>query len=306
VFNSLSIAIVFVLSIQTDAPRTFGGRTLDAWLTALHSKSSRERRAAVVAVTCFGPEAKAAVPDLIEILRNDRDGREVVQALERIGPDAAPAVPLLIERFVKSGHEHLTGMGAFQHDPSVRDALVRIGAPAMPALLEIFNGPNVGMRTCAAEALGRIGPAAGAAVPSLLRAIRPRDPKAAASDREDRIVQSYAIDALGEIGPQAVEAVPILQAMLDDKQKRKDPLWNEWGVINALTKLGSPPIEKLLDFLLRDGDNTAAYHLIRLGSKAKAAVPALRRALVDSRLDIRISAAIALAWSQQRWRRSRS
>ena len=47
------------------------------------------------ALSYFGPEAKEAVPDLIEFLRTSRNERGAVEALGRIGPDAATAIPLL-------------------------------------------------------------------------------------------------------------------------------------------------------------------------------------------------------------------
>ena len=91
-------------------------------------------------------------------------------ALEYFGPEAEAAVPDLIER---SYH--------FQFWSEAFDALVRIGGPSVPALRDMLNEPDGDMCACAASVLGRIGPPARAAVPSLIRVIRPpfdpqRDP----------------------------------------------------------------------------------------------------------------------------------
>ena len=46
----------------------FLGKTVDAWRETVRSKTATvaERRRAVWALGCFGPEAKSAAPDLIE------------------------------------------------------------------------------------------------------------------------------------------------------------------------------------------------------------------------------------------------
>jgi HEAT repeat protein len=65
-------------------------------------------------------------------------------------------------------------------------------------------------------------------------------------------------------------------------------------LVVALDGIGVPPVEKLLNTFLRDGDSTKAWQLAWLGARARDATPALRRALSDSRIQVRISAAVAL------------
>ena len=132
--------------------------------------SASDRAHAVWMLSFFGSAASKAVPDLIDRLRqagNVRREIDALTALGRIGPAAAPAVPLLIAGYLAEGC-NLAKTGNFGGGdgglPGV--ALIGIVAPAVPALIEVLTGPNKEMRACAAMHLGRIGPAAKAAVPA--------------------------------------------------------------------------------------------------------------------------------------------
>jgi hypothetical protein len=83
------------------------------------------------------------------------------------------------------------------------DSLARIGAPAVPALVEVLTDPSPVLRQRAAQALARIGPDARDAVPDLIVALQDRD--------ED--VRKNVARALGQIGTEARAAVP---ALLDE------------------------------------------------------------------------------------------
>ena len=80
------------------------------------------------------------------------------------------------------------------------DALGRIGAPAVPELIESLRNRDPRERQRAARVLARIGPDAVDAVPMLTAALRDPDP----------FVQKTAARALGQIGPDAAVAVPEL------------------------------------------------------------------------------------------------
>ena len=140
------------------------------------------------------------------------------------------------------------------------------------------------MRVCAAYVLGQIGPAARAAVPDLIRAIE----HGGARDEPD-IAALQAIRALGRIGPEARAAVPALNAWLEKRR------FDDYDAVIALDRIGKPPLRKLLEVFLRDGNPSIADLLALLGPKAREVVPSLRVALTDKRLPVRISAAVALA-----------
>ncbi len=152
--------------------------------------------------------------------------------------------------------------------------------------VKILDGPDEKMAVCAANALAGIGPAARAAVPALIRAFERHEPR---PDEELDLLAMYASRALGRIGPDAQAAIPALSHRLDRMNG------NDLDVVIALDRIGSPPARRLLDAFLRDGDPYVADVLAGLGPRAREVAPALRAALTDRRLQVRISAAVALA-----------
>ena len=291
--GALLISVGRVIPAEADDERTFCSKTLDGWIKALRHGSSRERAEAALALSYFGPDARKAVPDLVLLLRDERLARVAVNALGRIGPDAAQAVPHLIERFVKQGCLHYTGMGSIGFNPGARDVLVRIGAAAVPALLDVLNGPDRDMRVCAAEALGGIGPAARAAVPSLLRELHAEQPEL--DDAKAEALRHQAVIALGRVGPDAKAAVPALNTLLDRELADKETVYpEEWPIVEALDRIGALPVAKLVDGFLREEGSWRSFELAKLGPRARAAIPALRQALTHPQLRVRIDAAIAL------------
>ncbi len=292
----VAVAVVAVVLLvngvcpaQTEGRRTFCGKTVDGWITALRDRSGRERRRAVRALAHLGPDAKAAVPDLIDALRRGDD--LVIDALARIGPDAAPAVPLLAERFRKEDC-FLAKQGSFGFSlfSGPKHALVRIGAASVPVLVAAMEDLDAERRPCAAEALGEIGPPARAAVPALIRALRLEHPKLDFNDLPSQALRTHAIIALGRIGPEARSALPALNSLLDISLERDDD--DSFHIVLALDRISAAPVAKLLDFSRRKG---VTGLLPWLGSKARAAVPDLRRALTDERVQVRVDAAEALA-----------
>jgi HEAT repeat protein len=86
------------------------------------------------------------------------------------------------------------------------DALGRIGPAAVPDLVRELASSSPERRWRAARVLGRIGPDAAIAVPELVRLLR--DP--------DERVRLAAARTLGQIGPNAASAVPELIQLLDE------------------------------------------------------------------------------------------
>jgi HEAT repeat protein len=288
-------ALAMVITLQPargEEQRTFYGKTVDGWREVLRDKASTaiRRRQAAWALGCFGPEAKAAVPDLIEALRNGQFKVQAAESLAQIGSGSEAAVPILIERFLKQGCQHLTGQGTIFYDDSTEESLVSIGSAAVPALVEVLTGPNIDMRVCATEVLGRIGPAAREAVPSLIREIEHPDLR----DKPEVHIRN-AVEALGRIGPEARAAVPALNHRLL-RQGYLHNLVVEFDVLVALDQIGASPVAKLLEVFLRDADPYMAEKLAWLGPRAHEAIPSLRAALTDKRPQVRIAAAVALTY----------
>jgi HEAT repeat protein len=181
----------------------FRGRPLGFWVGRLRAPDPDSRREAVFALGEIGSAAAPAVPALLEALAH----AEPVPA----GPD-----PTLWP-------ESLGGTWELHTDPrflsapgakgEIAGALGRIGPAAraaLPALLELMKEPNRALRFAAARAAGHMGDAA---VPDLAAALRHRN----AGFRE------AAVRALGEVGvAHAGSAGAILNALGDeDRRVRK-------------------------------------------------------------------------------------
>lgn len=92
-------------------------------------------------------------------------------------------------------------------------ALSRIGAPAVPALIDTLRSPDPAVRKKAIEVLGRMGEDAAPAVPALTALLN--DP--------DLAVRKAAARTLGQIGPEAQAAVPALMRTLFNQPPLNQP-----------------------------------------------------------------------------------
>lgn len=173
----------------------------------IHYSRIRHAMAGHPVIRAMGQVGPAAVGALVECLESDDAelARWVAESLRRIGPDAAGAVPALLRAWKKeagktwewtSVRNQLVGaLGAMgpAAEPAIpliaecfrsRDrfavrpcayALAGIGPKALPHLVAGLADPDAGHRAAAAEALGRMGAAAGSAAPLLRKALKDDD-----------------------------------------------------------------------------------------------------------------------------------
>ena len=176
------------------------------------------RKAAAIALTSMGTEAKPAVHSLITALDDEEwhVRKPAAQALAAIGKASWPAVPALIEA-LSDEEWHVRKPAA--------EALAAIGPtsePAVPSLIEALSDEEWHVRKPAAEALAAIGPASKPAIPDLIETL---------NDEEWQVRKPAAL-ALGAIGPDAKKAVPVLKELLND------PEWQvQEAVEDALQKI---------------------------------------------------------------------
>ena len=261
------------------------------------------RKRAIIALGRIGEPAKSAVPVLLEVLRDEDDTfhQTVLMTLGEIGDPRA--VGALIEALQ-------------QGDSSIRNragiALGKMGAPAVPALIEVLkdnsvtNGKNENTRL---EYLKKINP----------RRLR-KNPNAERSPR------FYAVRALGEIGEPAKDAVPaVIEALKDEeswvrlwaavtlyridksnlnmalsvlmKALRDNDRYIRNRAGNALWEIGKPAVPAVIE-ALRSANSEVRSHaakaLEHMGEAAKDAVPALIEALSDENEMVRMRAVLAL------------
>jgi HEAT repeat protein len=166
------------------------------------------------------------------------------------------------------------------------DALVAIGAPALPSLTTALQSPNASLRWRVASVLGDLGPEAASAVPNLMVALQDPDPQ----------VRLYATLALGNIGREAKMAIPQLIATLQDPDS-----YVRTYVPIALRKVGAQGnvAVSALTTVLRDANPqvrlNAAYALGALGREAEPAIPNLVETLLDAQPYVRLGAVKSLA-----------
>ena len=278
----------------------------------------------------LGPEAAAAVPDLIAAL-HDKDEwvrSAAADALGGIGPEARAAVPALINglndpvKHVQLGC--VIGLkGAAQDSPEVMpvfrkllrnpDSNTRSWAAmafggmtveqetAIKYLVETLqneDGTNDTVRGSAVASLGRIGPAASSAVPELLNLLAREEQRA---DIPGSAINCWKIlEALEKMGPAARAAVPMLTNHINSPNPMISALSARalWA-IEPHNRFSIPCLTKKL---AHGGDNvqsiaqySALRALAKIGPEARAALPLVRNCLGQEADQKQMAAAVA-AW----------
>ncbi len=208
-----------------------------------------------------------------------------IAALSRIGAKRPCDISLLVEQFINESSVDLTGAGRGARVTSARDALVRTGEPAVPALLKILNSTNRATQVRAIEALGLIGPKARAAVPWLIHEIERPAPV-----DDTRSLAYCSVQALGQIGLDASAAVPALNRLLENDAVQHGV------IITALARIGSPPIGKLVErSASRRRSRRSPLPDLARTERTRGSARA-KKALTDREPQVRFNSATALAF----------
>ena len=150
---SLLVCVV-ILSIGCTKKKevTYEGKPLSEWIKMLEDENPVNRLTAITVVGEIGPEAKEAIPILIETIREvrNRDKRILVacnKALLAMGKEIVPHMISLLKDDtweMRRGAAWILG----KLGPDARDAV--------PALTEALKDTNPAVRTKAQEALKKI------------------------------------------------------------------------------------------------------------------------------------------------------
>lgn len=229
-------ALGHVLRLQPRSPAV-----VDALIGALGDPDDQVRVAAGIALATEGVRAPAALPGLVDVLRdsahadvrsyaanilgtfgpaaltaapaltaalNDADAgvrRAAAAALGQIGPAAMSASPTAVPALARLARDPVEHVRL-----STIEALLRVQAPlriVLPVLETALADGTASVRAAAAQALGTLGPAAAPAAPAAARALADAEPS----------VRAAAASALGAMGPRAAGALGPLTAATRDR-----------------------------------------------------------------------------------------
>lgn len=276
---------------------------VEALIKGLEDEDWLDRESAAQVLAEMGPKAKDAVPPLLALIRREgttesgmgpgRVTEAAISALAAIGP---AATPYLLEALTDDD-------GAMGEATA---ALARMGAPAVPALIEVWQSTNQWSwcrHAGAVGALASMDPIAPEAVPVMTEALESRDwsmrfaavgalgkvrlkdavPKLAEIVRTDpnELVRSAAARALGDIAASPDVAIP---ALAESLRKDSDAVCRD--AVAALEQMGVaargalPEVIRLLDSKNPTLRMPAVRTLGNIGFEAEAAVPKLK-ALLD-------------------------
>jgi HEAT repeat protein len=184
-------------------------------------------------VESMGPSAKDAVLVLIKMLEHS-DGNVSVRAARMLGKIGPPAVPDLIKLMEtkKDKAAHMATSALSEMGAKAKDAV-----PVLILRLKYLQGPNnESEKAFVAEILGRMGPDARAAVPTLVTLMQDKG--------ESDYARVQYIRAIRSIGPGGPEAIPdFLQALKSGEPSVRDEV--RW-IFPLIGPEGIPPLLKVI------------------------------------------------------------
>lgn len=236
-------------------------------LVRLLDTGTRRVRAGAARALWLGYGAKAA-PAAAALARcvteADPDLKHLaILALGDIGPSAKAAVSVLKSVLTDEDQDmRVTAAKAIWRIDLEPDEVITV----FVTVLENGDGEK---RNAAAEQLKEMGPWAAAAVPALIKALKD----------EDWCNRCAVAGALGEIGPKAAPAIAALILALEHDEDSTV----RTHAVEALGQIGDPEAIPIFIAALENQDDSIRWSAIgaleSLGHKAKAAVPALMRAV---------------------------
>ena len=231
------------------------------------SSEQSERISAAYRISEMGPDAKSAVPGLIQLLDTDPSDQvrgQVAQALGRIGPAAIVAVPSLIAflQNTKCGYERTyasSALGDIGLEPT----------QAVPALIyALQNDDEPVVRQLSARALRQFGVEAAPAIPALIDALK-------TGNKELRSAAAYG---LSEIPARASDVLGLTDLLKDEIDESRAAAARSIGGAGGEASAAVPQLVLLLSDQNVSVRTAAAVGLGGVGPAAKSAIPALQLA----------------------------
>jgi HEAT repeat protein len=272
-----------------DALVRVGKPAVSTLIECIRSRDTDTRDAAVAAVAAIGPDAREAVPALMQSLKNEPvDSQyyihtqfDITDCITAIGVDA-DQLPMLADFLIRHW-KHLGAQEIYNYATFFEELVAPLGPKAvviLPQLRRGFKHNDYYVKTACIKVVAAMGPAAKEAVGDLAVLLR--------SDDIRSETKEAALSALGAMGESAAEALPSMLAQLEDFSVGED-------AARALARVGPSAVPGLSKALSSDESGVnAAKSLGLMGAQAKPAVPYLIKALRGRRWDVSAGAAQAL------------
>jgi HEAT repeat protein len=247
-------------------------------------KAADVRYQAARALEYMGRSARAGLP-AIEVAMKDPDQDIALQAASAYvmaGGDMDKALPIFQELLKDKSSTVVFKTAEKLERLAVCSTRARDAAPALISLLK-HNDSKV--RYAAADALGRMGPAARPAVPAIAELLKTAGPHE----------QFHVFYAIENLGPDAKEALPALLELLknfDDTLESR----NIFRVVGSLGPHAKPAVPVLVELLKRSKFYSAQEvigTLGQIGPDAREAVPEIinrLKTVKDQRPDVPLRA----------------
>jgi len=307
----------------------FRGKKSAEWLAILRDdKHPNRRRAALIALSAFGPKAKFVIPAVSETLRKDESEEVRAAAAQQLGNFIPPAFAEKTD--IRSGLEALTEALRVDKADSVREAsaasLGKIGVEArasVPSLAAALKDKHAGTSAAAAESLAALAEVARSATPALIETLKDKDAdrfargfaaialiriggsetglaapaltEAVADAKAPTTLRETSARLLGQLGKDAAVAVPALAAALKDKSVEiRRAAAGSLAQLGPLSKEALPDLEAAIKDKDKNVRCSAIYALGSLGKDAAKTVPMLAGCVRENIVEIRLAAIRAL------------
>jgi hypothetical protein len=237
----------------------------------------------------FGEKSMAALPELRQIIKqNEKYRTTALETIVLMGPAAAlQSREMLRETLASSdpGDQLWAAIALSQLGDEI-DAVVPVLVNSLKTRVQTDTHVRKDPRVLAAEALGRLGPAAEPAIDTLLEIVSRRLQLESRYADHESTLKEAAIVALGQIGKQPEKVVPVLAKLLE--LDRKDRWAGESAAhhaaitIRALAQPAEYPAHGLVRRLEdRNKKPELREMILAMGERA---VPELAKALDDNDL----------------------
>jgi len=272
----LSSVSLWALARLHPDDKTLAAQATERLFERLKSTDPRARKAAAHALASLKPGGAIIASVMEKAFQGvtEETVHDALETLASLGPSTVPALIYAIK------YENTR--------PYVVNLLGQQGVaaePAVNALIKLLDDKNPDVQHETVIALGRIGPAAKAAVPALIEHLM----KCMDNENQNHICYGI-VYALGRIG--SPDAVPILIQSCDS-QDESLALFSAWALVQ-IQPTEPATATKMLPVLVRGLGSSeprfrhvAADALRQLGPLAKPALPELQKALKDEDMSVR-------------------